>query len=247
MAPRDVASAYNAASAHHSTLAKFLSELPISSAQPSPAKMTSASDPKQANTYDDFLSFVSKTLRSGMEKSPPRSPPHLASPAVSPRQSRSSSPSSSSRRSSYTPENSQFKEDLMSIFAMFDTQNTGRISAESIRRVMKNHKSSSHCPILSYFENLRSGAVITFDEFFAAMATDMSTNPHEELRKAFNIFDSNGDGVLDRSEIQQVLTALGDSSSDQDIDDLLYLADTNHNGVLDFDEFCELMMTEEDL
>mmetsp|Transcript_11534 Transcript_11534/g.18797 ORF Transcript_11534/g.18797 Transcript_11534/m.18797 type:complete len:258 (+) Transcript_11534:139-912(+) len=253
MAPRDMDAAYADATLQHNTLLKFLAEVPMLKRK----STTTKASPVEPKPYDDFLSFVAKIIRKPQfdEKKPSfsrRTPPKLVSPIPSPTNINaarlsSSGRSSISRSSSFSPDSPRFRQELQSVFAMFDPKNTGRVSAQSIRLALEKLGRDCKCPVVAYITSLKSDTEITFDEFFAMMSTDMALNPHDELRKVFSAFDRNGDGVLDRAELKEVLCAICDSPSvDQDVDDLLYLSDHSRKGVMSFEDFCELIMTEDE-
>jgi len=60
----------------------------------------------------------------------------------------------------------------------------------------------------------------------------------EHVTCVFQHFDANGDGVIQREELVQVLQLLdGERWTDQRIDDLVLAADANHDGKIQFGEF----------
>ena len=66
------------------------------------------------------------------------------------------------------------------------------------------------------------------------MARKMSENDTEkELRAAFDVFDSDHDGVISASELRQVLNSLGEKLTDAEIDDIVKEADQDDDGTID--------------
>lgn len=65
-----------------------------------------------------------------------------------------------------------------------------------------------------------------------------------DLIEAFNVFDLNGDGVITWEELQSVLSRLGlwDEKSGKDCKRMICMYDTNLDGVLDFQEFKNMML-----
>jgi hypothetical protein len=61
------------------------------------------------------------------------------------------------------------------------------------------------------------------------------------LRAAFNLFDTDGSGAISVEELSAVMTALGRSPSPHELSEMISQADLNHDGVCDFNEFCEMM------
>lgn len=65
-----------------------------------------------------------------------------------------------------------------------------------------------------------------------------------DLVEAFNVFDLNGDGFISCEELQVILSRLGlwDEKSGKDCKRMIFVYDTNLDGVLDFEEFKNMML-----
>ncbi|VVT57811.1 uncharacterized protein SAPINGB_P005881 [Magnusiomyces paraingens] len=63
----------------------------------------------------------------------------------------------------------------------------------------------------------------------------------KEVRDAFEIFDKNKDGTISRDELGQVMRQLGLTPSETQIMDIIDSADIDKNGVIDINEFINLM------
>ena len=66
----------------------------------------------------------------------------------------------------------------------------------------------------------------------------------EKLEKAFMLFDADNSGTIDAKELIAILTkdtASGKPLSMEDAQEMIQRVDINGDGVLDIDEFCELM------
>ena len=55
--------------------------------------------------------------------------------------------------------------------------------------------------------------IISFEEFKEFYKT-MPEDPENELKRAFAVFDKNGDGTLDMSELKIVLKEFGENEDD---------------------------------
>jgi len=62
------------------------------------------------------------------------------------------------------------------------------------------------------------------------------------VREAFEVWDSDGSGSIEASELKRVLKALDPNFADRDVNQLIQTIDKNRNGIIDYDEFCEWIM-----
>ena len=84
--------------------------------------------------------------------------------------------------------------------------------------------------------------IITFDEFCAAVGP-LYEHSHVALRRAFNCFDADRNGTIDRSELRTMLTKLKLLPPDHDestFETMWKLADTNQDGKISWEEFVRL-------
>ena len=51
-----------------------------------------------------------------------------------------------------------------------------------------------------------------------------------ELKKAFQVMDSNGDGVVTKDELKNLLKGLGEDVTDDIVDEMIKIADENGDG-----------------
>ena len=55
------------------------------------------------------------------------------------------------------------------------------------------------------------------------------------------VFDTNGDGVISREELKAMMLNLGEDLSDRDIDSMIKAVDTDGDGMVNFEEFVNLL------
>ena len=65
----------------------------------------------------------------------------------------------------------------------------------------------------------------------------LSAEQAAELKKAFAVMDSNGDGVVTKDELKNLLKGLGEDVTDDIVDEMIKIADENGDGKIQFDEF----------
>lgn len=62
-----------------------------------------------------------------------------------------------------------------------------------------------------------------------------------QLQEAFQLFDANGSGTIDKSELYYALRGLGYQVGDAEAEEMLNAADSDHSGEIDFEEFKRLV------
>ena len=62
-----------------------------------------------------------------------------------------------------------------------------------------------------------------------------------DYKETFSMFDKDGDGTIDATELGTVMHSLGVNPTDSEIRDMVERVDLDKNGTIDFGEFCVLM------
>jgi len=57
------------------------------------------------------------------------------------------------------------------------------------------------------------------------------------MRQCFREFDINGDGTIDRKELDNVFKSMGKSFTKEELDRMISLADKDQSGTMDYEEF----------
>ncbi|GLJ13284.1 hypothetical protein SUGI_0209600 [Cryptomeria japonica] len=68
-------------------------------------------------------------------------------------------------------------------------------------------------------------------------------NESKDLIEAFRVFDRNEDGYISSTELQQVLSLLGLIAQGQNCQNMICRFDSDCNGLLDFMEFKNMMVS----
>lgn len=68
--------------------------------------------------------------------------------------------------------------------------------------------------------------------------------PGDEVKfsAAFDLLDANGDGQIESTELEELMTSLGYKPHEDDIADMIALADQNDDGTINLREFLQLMV-----
>ena len=70
------------------------------------------------------------------------------------------------------------------------------------------------------------------------MSGKLTEDQVKEMKKAFEVMDSNKDGFVTKDELKTLLKGLGEDVTDEVINEMLNIADTNGDGKVEFEEFC---------
>jgi Ca2+-binding EF-hand superfamily protein len=89
-------------------------------------------------------------------------------------------------------------------------------------------------------EGEQSEAADTVDKAAASMS-DLTADQIAEFKKAFLIFDRDGDGTITTKELGAVMRNLGQTPTDSQVADMIQEVDADNSGSIDFQEFCTLM------
>jgi centrin-1 len=68
-----------------------------------------------------------------------------------------------------------------------------------------------------------------------------SDEPTREIRDAFNLFDIDGDGHIDHTDLKLTLNSMGFEFTKPEIARMIAEVDPNGTGVIDFEHFAELI------
>merc|ERR1719258_692153 len=71
---------------------------------------------------------------------------------------------------------------------------------------------------------------------------ELSEQQRSEIRQAFDLFDSEGQGVIDANALKVVLRALGFEPRKEEVKQMIASVDGAATGMIDFNEFLELLL-----
>mmetsp|Transcript_32637 Transcript_32637/g.24103 ORF Transcript_32637/g.24103 Transcript_32637/m.24103 type:complete len:166 (+) Transcript_32637:20-517(+) len=71
--------------------------------------------------------------------------------------------------------------------------------------------------------------------------TELTEEQKQEIKEAFDLFDTDGSGTIDAKELKVAMRALGFEPKKEEIRKMIADADKNGSGVIDFPEFLDMM------
>jgi len=133
-------------------------------------------------------------------------------------------------------------EELQEAFNLFDTDGSGTIDASELKSAMESlgYKQKNKM-VYQMIENMKQKE-ITFDQFLDMMTARISdTDSKEDIMKVFRLFDDEEKGVITIANLKRVARELGETMSDAELKEMIDRADLNADGVIDPDEFHNIM------
>merc|ERR1712124_58987 len=132
-------------------------------------------------------------------------------------------------------------------FNLFDKKRTGSIPLSDMGTVLRslgqNPTEAELAALVEEVDKDKSGT-IEFDEFVDLMARTNKTQEQmeEEIKNAFLTFDADGSGFIDRDELVNVLTTMGDPVDEETINGMIAEADLDGDGKINYNEFTKIML-----
>eukprot|EP00092_Neocalanus_flemingeri_P028615 GFUD01031072.1.p1 GENE.GFUD01031072.1~~GFUD01031072.1.p1 ORF type:complete len:164 (+),score=57.28 GFUD01031072.1:51-494(+) len=134
-------------------------------------------------------------------------------------------------------------EDLRARFDQIDKNGDGYLSVselESLLGVFGVVDCSMVDNIITKWDKEGNGK-LCFEEFMTMITSAQSIQEEEQgLKKAFEVFNKNGDGFITWQELKDGLSLI-DRVSDADVSKMMGEADTNKDEKIDLMEFMEMM------
>mmetsp|Transcript_17655 Transcript_17655/g.35507 ORF Transcript_17655/g.35507 Transcript_17655/m.35507 type:complete len:517 (+) Transcript_17655:81-1631(+) len=138
---------------------------------------------------------------------------------------------------------------LREAFDMLDRDHSGVIDLQNIADSLKALnfiKSPVELKAMLQRFDVRKTGTIDFDEFCIMMGPAYymrkASSQEEELAHIFDAFDLQRTGTINPSELKEILSRLGQSLTDDELDDMVRQADANSDGVIDFNEFRSFLL-----
>lgn len=148
---------------------------------------------------------------------------------------------------STTPKNNKNEDDmgLREVFNHFDSDGDGKISAYELRSYFGSigeHMSHEEAEKVIQFLDADRDNLLDFNDFMKLMKGEEGSGDDKDLRKAFEMFlwEEKEDCITPKG-LQRMLQRLGDERSYEECVVMIDAFDIDHNGVLDFNEFHQMM------
>eukprot|EP00730_Choanoeca_flexa_P012782 TRINITY_DN4616_c0_g1_i2.p1 TRINITY_DN4616_c0_g1~~TRINITY_DN4616_c0_g1_i2.p1 ORF type:complete len:169 (+),score=38.25 TRINITY_DN4616_c0_g1_i2:70-576(+) len=137
------------------------------------------------------------------------------------------------------------KLEIREAFELFDTDGSGTIDAKELKVAMRalgfEPKKEEIKKMIADVDKDGSGT-INYNEFLTMMTHKMSEkDTKEEVLKAFKLFDDDGTGRISFANLKRVAQDLGESLSDEELQEMIDEADRDGDGEINEEEFLRIM------
>ncbi|XP_074306288.1 putative calcium-binding protein CML18 [Silene latifolia] len=145
----------------------------------------------------------------------------------------------------HTATDETITDEVARIFAKFDENGDGLISATELRGLLHSLGSKTTteevAAMMAEMDKDGDGYVdlTEFAAFHAASGGNVGSTT--ELREAFSMFDKDGNGRISARELHAVLKSLGEKCSLKDCSKMIQSVDADGDGHVDFEEFKKMM------
>merc|ERR1712199_88871 len=141
-----------------------------------------------------------------------------------------------------TPEQ---KGELREAFDLFDTDGSGAVDATELHTAMKalgfEPKKEEISKMVKEMDK-DGDATVDFEEFCVMLAEKMNQKDgKDEMLKGFKLFDDDNTGKISFKNFQRVAKELGESLSDQELQEIIAEADTDGDGEINEAESLAVM------
>merc|ERR1712077_4299 len=135
-------------------------------------------------------------------------------------------------------------------FDLFDTKKQDFLSADDLGEIMRAmgfRPTEELKSLLKEIDEDGSGE-IEFGEFCQLCAKFLVEDPDietmkRELKDAFRIYDKEGQGYITTETLRGLISELLAPLTGEELDGIIEELDEDGSGTMDFDEFCEMMMS----
>lgn len=137
------------------------------------------------------------------------------------------------------------KQEIKEAFDLFDTDGSESIDAKELKVAMRalgfEPKKEEIKKMISDIDKDGSGT-INFNEFLTMMTSKMSErDSREEILKAFRLFDDDDTGKITLKNLRRVAKEIGETMTDEELQEMIEEADRDGDGEIDQDEFLRIM------
>ena len=139
------------------------------------------------------------------------------------------------------------RKELQEAFEIFDLNKDGSISKkelENILRSLNEDPEEEEIQQLLDEVDVDGNGEIDFEEFVALMGKiQKEIDLEAEIVNAFKVFDKEENDLISITELRHILSNLNDFMTEDEIDDMLFEADSDYDGFINYKDFLKNLMS----
>ncbi|XP_032684661.1 caltractin isoform X2 [Odontomachus brunneus] len=137
------------------------------------------------------------------------------------------------------------KADIKEAFDLFDPDGTGKIATKELKvaiRALGIEPTKEELKKLMTDADPDGVGKLSFEEFLDIMTIKMSEkDSKEEVLRAFRLFDDDDTGKISFKNLKRVANELGETLTDEEIQEMIDEADKDGDGEISQEEFLRIM------
>ena len=137
------------------------------------------------------------------------------------------------------------RQEIREAFDLFDSDGSGAIDAKELKVAMRAlgfEPSKQEIRNMIAEADTDGSGMIDFQEFEKLMTVKLGQrDAHEEMLKAFRLFDDDESGYITFKNLKRIALELGESISDEELQEMIDEADRSGQGKVSQDDFCRIM------
>jgi len=142
---------------------------------------------------------------------------------------------------------SEHQQMLKKAFGMFDQKKTGCIEVNKVAAILNTMgQQFDDDELRTLCDSKAKDGKLDFDSFVSVASNFLQEEEDseamlQELKEAFRLYDKEGNGYITTQVLKEILKALDDKLTPEELDGIVEEVDSDGSGTLDFDEFMEMM------
>ena len=132
------------------------------------------------------------------------------------------------------------------VYTKYGKENGGKMSPQDLGTAMRYlGKNPSQAELRLMAERVgadRTGR-IEFHEFLSMMQSCKDyLDCEQEIIEAFRVFDKAGTGLISTAELRETLTSIGETLTQEEVEELFNAGETDHNGLIKYQDICRAVL-----
>ena len=137
-------------------------------------------------------------------------------------------------------------EEIREAFALFDTDNSGRIDPKELKAAMQSlgfeKKNPTIYNMIADLDNHENSDGINFENFLDAITDKLGNKESRDgIARIFDLFDDDKSGNISIHNLRRVAKELGENMTDEEIMEMITAADIDKDGMINEEEFWRVM------